>query len=142
MANQRQLMNFDTQSFNDINDIRGTGLSALLGGDQSALDSALELRKAGVQRRFDEQDVIWAPAQTLDDVIIDPQVRANDYFTTVDHPTHGPYETVQTPLKFSRSDVGVRGAAPEVGQQTEEVLLETGFTWDEIAGLRASGALG
>ncbi|MEK7216774.1 MAG: CoA transferase [Chloroflexota bacterium] len=93
-------------------------------------------------RRFDEQDVIWAPAQTLDDVIIDPQVRANDYFTTVDHPTHGPYETVQTPLKFSRSDVGVRGAAPEVGQQTEEVLLETGFTWDEIAGLRASGALG
>lgn len=56
LENQRQLTNFDTQSFNDINDIRGTGLSALLGGDQSALDAALELRKASISRRFDEAD--------------------------------------------------------------------------------------
>ena len=56
IENQRQLLNFDTQSFNDISDIRGTGLSALLGGDQSALDAALELRKAGIQRKFDEAD--------------------------------------------------------------------------------------
>ena len=56
LANQQQLMDFDTQSFNDISDIRGTGLSAFLGGDQSALDAALELRKAGIQRKFDEAD--------------------------------------------------------------------------------------
>lgn len=56
LNNQQQLMNFDTSSFNEINDIRGTALSALLGGDQSALDSALELRKAGIQRKFDEAD--------------------------------------------------------------------------------------
>ena len=56
LANQDQLSRFDTQSFNDINDIRGTGLSALLGGDQSALDAALELRKTGIQRKFDEAD--------------------------------------------------------------------------------------
>ncbi|MSQ27631.1 MAG: CoA transferase [Dehalococcoidia bacterium] len=93
-------------------------------------------------RRFDAAGIIWAPVQTLDEVITDPQVRANGYFTTVDHPTHGPYETLQTPLKFSRSDVRARGAAPEVGQHTEEVLLEAGFTWDEITGLRESGALG
>ncbi len=92
--------------------------------------------------RFDAEGIIWAPVQALDDVINDPQVRANGYFTTVSHPTHGPYETVQTPLKFSRSEVGVRGAAPEVGQHTEEVLLAAGFSWDEIAGLRAAGALG
>lgn len=54
LANQQQLMDFDTQSFNEINDIRGTGLSALLGGDQSALDAALDLRKAGIQRKFDQ----------------------------------------------------------------------------------------
>lgn len=53
---QQQLSSFDTDQFNDISDIRGTGLSALLSGDQSALDSALELRKAGIQRRFDEAD--------------------------------------------------------------------------------------
>lgn len=56
LASQGQLADFDRQSFNDISDIRSTGLSALLGGDQSALDAALELRKAGIQRRFDEAD--------------------------------------------------------------------------------------
>lgn len=53
---QNQLSNFDTSQFNNINDIRGSGLSALLGGNQSALDSALELRKAGIQRSFDLAD--------------------------------------------------------------------------------------
>lgn len=58
LATQQQsaLSNFDTSQFNNIQDIRGSGLSALLGGDQSALDSALELRKAGIQRSFDIAD--------------------------------------------------------------------------------------
>lgn len=58
LATQQQgaLSNFDTSEFNNINDIKGTALSALLGGNQSALDSALELRKAGIQRSFDVAD--------------------------------------------------------------------------------------
>lgn len=54
---QTQLSNFDKDIFGQINDIRGTGLSALLGGDQSALDSALSLKKAGIQRSFDDADL-------------------------------------------------------------------------------------
>ena len=54
--NQGALTRFDTDIFGQLQDIRGTGLSAQLGGDQSALDSALSLRKAGIQRRFDEAD--------------------------------------------------------------------------------------
>lgn len=53
---QQQLGDFDTAQFNNLNDIRSTGLSALLGGNQSALDAALELRKAGIQRQFDVAD--------------------------------------------------------------------------------------
>jgi len=34
------------------------------------------------------------------------------------------------------------GPAPELGQHTEEILLELGHDWDAIAGLRESGALG
>ena len=67
----------------------------------------------------------------------DPQVRANDFIVTVDHPTHGPYETLATPLKFSESEVKPRGAAPEMGQHTEQVLVdELGYSWDEIESLR------
>jgi len=53
--NQR-LSDFDTGTYNEINDIRGTGLNAFLGGNQSALDAALGLRKAGITRSFDVQD--------------------------------------------------------------------------------------
>lgn len=56
LQEQESLRGFDTDLFNELQDIRGTGLSALLGGDQSALDSALSLRKAGIQRQFDEAD--------------------------------------------------------------------------------------
>ena len=40
------------------------------------------------------------------------------------------------------SESKVRGPAPELGQHTEEILLEIGYTWEDIATLRAGGALG
>ena len=91
--------------------------------------------------RLDAHGVIWAPMQDLTAVMSDPQVRANEYFVTVDHPTHGPYETLATPIKFSDSEVKPRGAAPEMGQHTEEVLLELGYSWDDIESMRKDGAI-
>ena len=91
--------------------------------------------------RLDANDVIWGPMETLPEVADSPQVRTNSYLTTLEHPTHGPYETLDTPLKFSDSDVGARCAAPELGQHTEEVLLEAGYTWGEISQLRETGAI-
>lgn len=75
LSNQRQLSDFDTQSFNNINDLRGSGLSALLGGDQSALDSALELKKAGIQRSWDQQSEQASRAQA--DMLARRQSRDN-----------------------------------------------------------------
>lgn len=56
LSNENSLRNFDTEQFNNIQGIRGTALSALLGGDQSALDTALELKKAQIQQGFNEAD--------------------------------------------------------------------------------------
>ncbi|HTE86115.1 MAG TPA: CoA transferase, partial [Dehalococcoidia bacterium] len=92
-------------------------------------------------RRLDAHGLIWAPVQTMEEVVEDPQARANHYFTTVEHPTHGSYETVDAPFRFSRSRVTARGPAPEIGQHTEEVLLEAGYTWDEITALRDGAVL-
>jgi crotonobetainyl-CoA:carnitine CoA-transferase CaiB-like acyl-CoA transferase len=94
-------------------------------------------------RRFDAHGLIWAPVQRMMDVVDDPQVAANGYFTEVrDHPVYGTFPTINTPLKFSRSEVGPKGPAPEVGQHTEEVLLEAGYGWEDIGRLRETGAAG
>ena len=53
---QSKLLGFDQQVFGQENDIRGTALSALLGGEQSALESALEMQRSKLQRSFDVAD--------------------------------------------------------------------------------------
>lgn len=90
---------------------------------------------------LDRHSLIWAPAKTLGEVLADPQTRARAAFTTIDHPDAGPIEIVDTPVKFGRSTVGARGAAPELGQHTEQVLLDAGYGWDEIAALRDAGVI-
>ena len=91
---------------------------------------------------LDRYDLVWAPVQDVDEVIADPQVLANDYFAEIDHPSLGRFRTIDTPVRFGESRVGVRGPAPELGQHTEEILLEQGWTWEDITRLRESGAIG
>jgi crotonobetainyl-CoA:carnitine CoA-transferase CaiB-like acyl-CoA transferase len=91
--------------------------------------------------RFEAQGLIWAPVALPTEAIADPQARLNRHFATIEHPTLGRFETVDIPIRFSRSHVTARGPAPEVGQHTEEVLLELGYSWEDISALRAAGAL-
>ena len=90
---------------------------------------------------LDREGCIWAPAQTIAETINHPQTSAREAFAEIDHPTHGRLELVDTPVKFADARVGARGPAPELGQHTEEVLLEAGYGWDEIATLRDKGVI-
>jgi crotonobetainyl-CoA:carnitine CoA-transferase CaiB-like acyl-CoA transferase len=92
-------------------------------------------------QRLDRERCIWAPVQTLDEVIVDPQVQANGCLTTLRHPDKGEYQVVSTPLKFQRTPGDTQGPAPEAGQHTELQLLELGYTWEEIAVLKEQGAI-
>jgi hypothetical protein len=56
LQNQNVLSGFDTNTFNQLNDIRGSGLNTLLGGNQDALNAALQAKQAGLQRSFDVAD--------------------------------------------------------------------------------------
>ena len=88
---------------------------------------------------LDANEVIYAPMRGLMEALEDPQVEANEMLCTLEHPNHGPYKILNTPIRLEGSQVGPRGPAPELGQHTEEVLLELGYSWDDINRLQDRG---
>jgi len=74
-------------------------------------------------------------------VTSDPQAIANDYFTFVDHPTFGRTKMTGFPWDFSETPPSIRRVAPELGEHTEEILQELGYTQQDIAELRQEGAI-
>jgi len=92
--------------------------------------------------RVDGADLIYTIVNSVDDLPNDPQVRANDYVTEVEHPQHGPTEMVGIPVALSETPGSIRRVAPELGQHTEEILLDVlGWDWDRISELRAKKVL-
>ena len=92
--------------------------------------------------RLTAADCICAPVASYQDLVNDPQVRANDYIIEVDHPTRGRMPVVGAPWRFSETPVEIAATAPELGQHTEEILQELGYSWEQIGALREQDVLG
>ena len=93
------------------------------------------------EQRFRKHDVIYGRVDTPLEVINDPQAKANNFFPTIDHPVAGESPLVATPVYFPQNPASIREPAPEVGQHTEEILLELGYTWDDIGQLNEQGVI-
>jgi len=91
---------------------------------------------------FDRYELVWGPVQTVAEVIRDPQARAIGAFEKVPHRCGDEIELLRSPVEFGATPATIRRMAPELGKHTEEVLLEHGYTWDDIAGLKGQGAIG
>ena len=93
------------------------------------------------ERRLRENDCIYSRVATPDEVITDPQALANDFFAEVHHPEIGEMKLVNTPVKLHQNPASIRTLAPEIGQHTEEILLDIGYNWDEIAQFKEQGVI-
>jgi CoA:oxalate CoA-transferase len=111
-----------------------------------AADLTIELSKTFCSRpstewlpRLEQHDVPSALARTHMEVGADPQVLENEFIVTKEHPHLGPMRIPGIPVKLSRTPGEIRSHAPELGQNTEEVLLDLGYSWEEIERLRTTG---
>jgi crotonobetainyl-CoA:carnitine CoA-transferase CaiB-like acyl-CoA transferase len=84
-------------------------------------------------------DAPWAPVQAVEELLDDPQVVANGYIGTV-REDGLEYRLPAVPVQIDEQSPSMR-RAPEHGEHTETVLLELGYTWDEIIALKDAGVL-
>jgi crotonobetainyl-CoA:carnitine CoA-transferase CaiB-like acyl-CoA transferase len=109
--------------------------------DQHATELAAALDEEFATRTYEEWkallaeiDAPWAPMQAVEELLDDPQVIANDYLGEVTLEDGSGYRLPRVPVQFDERPPDLR-RAPEHGEHTEEILLELGYSWDDIAAL-------
>ena len=85
--------------------------------------------------------LIWSPVKTPLEVTQDEQAIANDFFVEWDHPTYGKIKLLNNPIKLSETPAENRCKAPELGEHTDQILEELGYSQEEIAKMREEGTI-
>ncbi len=91
------------------------------------------------RRRLQDEELIWAPAETLAEAIDDPQARAAGVFQRVSHPTAGDFESVAPPIQLSGYELRSDRVAPDLGADSKAVLAEAGLDAAEIDAALTTG---
>jgi formyl-CoA transferase len=86
--------------------------------------------------RLEDAGIPCGPIRSYDEVFADPQTTAREMAVEVAHPTLGRLATLGTPLKMSATPLNPRRRAPLLGEHTEVVLREFGFTDEQIQALQ------
>ncbi|MEM4678932.1 MAG: CaiB/BaiF CoA-transferase family protein, partial [Candidatus Jordarchaeales archaeon] len=90
---------------------------------------------------FEENDVPCGPVNEICQVFLDPQVLHREMVVEVEHPRAGKIKQVRFPLKFSEEWCMIRRPPPMLGEHTEEILKELGYSVEEIGELRRKGVI-
>ena len=85
---------------------------------------------------LDQMEVRYAPVNDYAQAAADPLVTTNGYIVDLEDIDGETKRVVGSPIRMSETPTQPSVAAPELGQHTEEILLELGYTWEQIGELR------
>jgi crotonobetainyl-CoA:carnitine CoA-transferase CaiB-like acyl-CoA transferase len=91
---------------------------------------------------FLSHGLLACSVQKIQEVPDDPQALANNYVVPFDHPLQGHIKIPGYPIYFSACAAGTRSAAPQLGEHTELVLQELGYSDGDIEKFKKEGIIG
>ena len=97
-----------------------------------------EIGKHPIAHWVDVLNAVGVPCgrvMRLPEVFADPQVRHQQMQITIEHPVHGPLDVLGFPIKFTDDPCRVHRAPPVLGADTDALLLELGYSSQEIGAL-------
>ncbi len=90
---------------------------------------------------FLSKGLMFSPVRQINEIQTDPQALANDYIVPFKHPVHGEWNVPGYPVHFSKCKAGMRSSAPSQGEHTDEILINMGYSEDEIKDLKTEGII-
>jgi crotonobetainyl-CoA:carnitine CoA-transferase CaiB-like acyl-CoA transferase len=94
-----------------------------------------------VQATFDRFGVPCSPYRTVEEAMADPQLAHRQAFAEV-RDIAGPFKALNPPFRFSAASAAARPAVAALGEHSDEVLAEAGYSADETKGFRKAGTTG
>ena len=86
-----------------------------------------------------QQGIPAGPVRFVEELFDDPQIKANGLVVEVEHNTVGKVKTMGSLAEFSDTPMPTASASPSLGQHTEEILQELGYSEQEITHWRGVG---
>jgi crotonobetainyl-CoA:carnitine CoA-transferase CaiB-like acyl-CoA transferase len=113
---------------------------------REALDRLVEEAVGGFDRaslleRLEEAGAPAAPVNRIDQVLADAQTLSRPLMRRMQHPKLGDVPVIGLPLAFSEIDPALRRHSPALGEHTDEILAELGYSRAEAAAMRVRGGV-
>lgn len=88
---------------------------------------------------FEEVKIPVGPINKLSDILNDPHVKEREMVVEKDHPVIGQLKMLGIPVKLSRTPGEIKTVPPALGEHTDQVLKELGYSDADIAALKEAG---
>lgn len=88
---------------------------------------------------FERHGIWYSPVNEYQDIVNDPQVKWNNRFLTFEHPDAGETTVLNHPVHYGNFKTEVYRTPPRTGEHADEILLECGYSIQEIEELQRAG---